>query len=250
MRALRLSKRVTAVDARVASPSADGGARFSKRLTEEWLFRATLYNSLRAWVAARRSLWLRVPRVLEADPRELRIDYERLDGWTPLRNVIRDRAFERHSTDALRRTFWTIGAALEELHRHTRRIHGDFDFDNMLVKPSGGKVAFIDFTPPVYARFRDYNRADPYLDIATFILVVRAKYPPHRLYLALRSRLRAFALAFMEGYFRADPAKYDASALERALGEVLERTYLGESFSGRYLRRTRLFRIDDLMPGT
>jgi len=234
--------------ARSAGGSAD--ACFSKRFSEEWLFRATLHNSLRAWAASRRSQWLRVPRVLDADRRDLRIDYERLDGWYPVRTVLRDRAFERLTDDALERMFWTIGAALEEFHRHTRRIHGDFDFDNILVKRGADKAAFVDFTPPVYACFRDYNRADPYRDIATLILVIRAKYPPHRIYLALRSRLRALALAVIEGYFRADPSRYDPAALARSIDEILDGTYLGESFAGRYLRRTRLFRIDDLVPGT
>ncbi len=237
-------------EARAAVEAVDDGMRFSKRFGEEWQFRATLHNSLRAWAAARRSRWLRVPRVLDADPRDLRIDYERLDGWYPLREVLRDRAFERLPDEALSRLFWTIGAALEEFHRHTHRIHGDFDFDNILVKRGADRAAFVDFTPPVYACFRDYNRADPYRDIATLIVVVRAKYPPQRIYLAMRRRLRALALAFIEGYFRADPSRYDASALARSIDEILDDTYLGRSFAGRYLRRTRLFRIDDLAPGT
>ncbi len=60
---------------------------FSKHFSEEWLFRATLRNSLRAWVASKRSCWLRVPQVLRADDRELRIDYEFLEGWNPLHTV-------------------------------------------------------------------------------------------------------------------------------------------------------------------
>lgn len=221
---------------------------FSKRFTEEWLFRATLRNSLRAWVAARRSSWLRVPQVLCADDRELRIDYEFLDGWDPLQTVLRDRNFAGLSAADLTRTFWTVGAALEELHRRTHRIHGDFDFDNILIKRGAERVAFVDFTPPEYSAFRRYNQENPYRDIATFVLFVRAKYPPQLLYLAFRPQLAELARRFMEGYFRDAPAEYDRRMLERHMNELLRNTYLGKTFSARYLRRSRLFRTDDMAP--
>jgi hypothetical protein len=82
-------------------------AHFSKGFREEWVFRATLRNSLRACVAARRSSCLRVPNILHADAEELRIDYEFLDGW-PLHSSIRHRTFRELPTAELRRTFWTI----------------------------------------------------------------------------------------------------------------------------------------------
>ncbi|HEY8519336.1 MAG TPA: hypothetical protein VIN61_04605 [Gammaproteobacteria bacterium] len=229
-------------------PPAPGVPRFSKRFAEEWLYRATLRNSLRAWAAAQRSSWLRVPRVLLADPRELRIDYELLVGWKPVRTVIRHRTFQGIPPPELRRLFWAIGAALEELHRHTRRIHGDFDFDNVLVKRGADRAVFVDFTPPDYARFPAYNRGDVYRDIALFVLLLRAKYPPHQLHLAMRAELRELARAFVRGYFRTAPDAYDRRLLERCANELLETTYLGESFAGRYLRRSRLFRTDDLAP--
>src|SRR5690606_22271593 len=191
----------TASAAVSALPAAEP-ACFSKRFSEEWVFRSTLWNSLRAWSAARRSKWLRVPQVLKLDARELRIDFEYLSGWDQVRAVIRDRTFKGLSGSELHRMFWTIGAALEELHRHTRRIHGDFDFDNVLVKPGADRAAFVDFTPPVYAHFREYNQADPYRDLATFLLGVCAKYPPHLIHLALRPRVRQLGRAFLEGYFR------------------------------------------------
>lgn len=221
---------------------------FSKLFAAEWLFRATLRNSLRAWVAARRSSWLLVPQVLYADRRELRIDYEFLPQWNPLHTVIRNRTFGGLSTTELQRTFWTIGAALEEFHRHTHRIHGDFDSDNILVRRGAERVAFVDFTPPEYASFRGYNRANPYWDIGTLVLFVRAKYPPQRLHLALRPQLRDIARAFIAGYFRAAPRAYDQRMLASAIDELLQNTYLGETFSGRYLRHSRLFRTDDLAP--
>ena len=221
---------------------------FSKLFVAEWLFRATLRNSLRAWIAARRSSWLRVPRVLHADQGALRIDYEFLADWKPLHTIIRDRRFAGLSTPELHRTFWMIGAALEEFHRHTHRIHGDFDFDNILIMRRADRVAFVDFTPPEYARFRGYNRANPYWDIGTLLLFVRAKYPPQRLYLAFRPQLRELARAFIAGYFRAAPARYDERMLAGTITELLENTYLGATFSGRYLRRSRLFRTDDLAP--
>lgn len=228
-------------------PAADT-PRFSKLFAAEWLYRATLRNSLRAWSAARRSSWLRVPQVLYADRRELRIDYELLADWNPLQTVIRHRTFAGMSALELHRTFWTIGAALEEFHRHTHRIHGDFDFDNILVKRGAERVAFVDFTPPAYASFRGYNRESPYWDIATLVLFVRAKYPPQRLHLALRPQLRELARAFIAGYFRAAPAAYDERMLANATSALLQNTYLGTTFSGRYLRRSRLFRTDDLAP--
>lgn len=221
---------------------------FSKRFTEEWLYRATLRNSLRAWLASQRSSWLRVPQVLSADDRELRIDYEFLDGWNPLHTVLRDRAFAGLSEVELLRTFWTVGAALEELHRRTHRIHGDFDFDNILVKRDADRVAFVDFTPPEYSAFRRYNQENPYRDIATFVIFVRAKYPPQLLYLAFRPQLSELARRFVAGYFRDAPAEYDRSMLERHMNELLRDTYLGKTFSARYLRRSRLFRTDDLAP--
>jgi hypothetical protein len=221
---------------------------FSKLFVAEWLFRATLRNSLRAWVAARRSSWLRVPRVLDADHRALRIDYEFLTDWNPLRTIIRHRTFGGLSARELRRMFWMVGAALEEFHRHTHRIHGDFDFDNILVKRSADRIAFVDFTPPEYARFRGYNQANPYWDLGTLVLFVRAKYPPQRLHLAFRPQLRELARAFIAGYFRAAPAQYDQDMLASTITELLENTYLGATFSGRYLRRSRLFRTDDLAP--
>lgn len=221
---------------------------FSKLFAAEWLFRATLRNSLRAWVAARRSSWLRVPRVLHADFHALRIDYEFLTDWNPLHTVIRHRTFAGLSTPELRRTFWTIGAALQEFHHHTHRIHGDFDFDNILVKRGAERVAFVDFTPPEYASFRGYNQANPYWDIGTLVLFVRAKYPPQQLYLAFRPQLRELARAFIAGYFRDGPAEYDQRMLASAVAELLQNTYLGTTFSGRYLRHSRLFRTDDLAP--
>lgn len=230
------------------TPSNPSERCFSKLFVAEWLFRATLRNSLRAWVAAQRSSWLRVPRVLHADYGALRIDYEFLTDWNPLQTVIRHRTFAGLSPPELRRTFWTIGAALEEFHRHTHRIHGDFDFDNILVKRSAKRVAFVDFTPPEYARFRCYNQANPYWDIGTLVLFVRAKYPPQRLHLAFRPQLRELARAFIAGYFCAAPAQYDQRMLASTITELLENTYLGATFSGRYLRRTRLFRTDDLAP--
>jgi RIO-like serine/threonine protein kinase len=223
-------------------------AHFSKHFTEEWLFRATLRNSLRAWVAARRSSYLRVPQVLQADHRALRIDYELLAGWHPLRTLIRHRSFGGFSDAELRRLFWTIGAALEGFHRHTHRIHGDFDFDNIFIKRGAEKVVFIDFTPPEYARYRRYNEASPYRDIATFVLFVRAKYPIRQLHLAFRPQLPGLARAFMDGYFRTARAEYDRYMLERCMNELLETTYLADSFSVRFLRHTRLFRTDDLTP--
>src|ERR1044072_2036218 len=85
-------------------PAADA-PRFSKVFAAEWLFRATLRNSLRAWVAARRSSWLRVPKVLFADHDELRIDYELLADWNPLQVVIHHRTFGGLSGVELRRMF-------------------------------------------------------------------------------------------------------------------------------------------------
>ncbi len=222
---------------------------FSKRFTEEWLFRATLQNSLRAWAAARQSSWLRIPQVLCADHRELRIDYEFLDGWSPLHTVLRHRAFAGLSGAELELTFWTVGAALEEFHRRTHRIHGDFDFDNILVKRGADRIAFVDFTPPAYNALRRYNQESPYRDIATFVLFVRAKYPPQLLHLAFRPQLSQLARMFIKGYFREAPASYDQSMLERHTNALLRDTYLGKTFSARYLRRSRLFRIDDLAPG-
>jgi len=221
---------------------------FSKRFTEEWLYRATLLNSLRAWAASQRSSWLRVPQVLGADHRDLRIDYEFLDGWKPLHTVLRDRAFAGLSQAELTQTFWSVGAALEELHRRTHRIHGDFDFDNILVKRGAERVAFVDFTPPEYNACRRYNQENPYRDIATFVLFVRAKYPPQLLYLAFRPQLSELARRFMEGYFRDAPAEYDRRMLECHMNELLQNTYLGRTFSARYLRHSRLFRTDDLAP--
>jgi tRNA A-37 threonylcarbamoyl transferase component Bud32 len=223
-------------------------ARFSKRFREEWLFRATLRNSLRACVAARRSSWLRVPNILHADAEELRIDYEFLDGWQPLHSLIRHRTFRGLPAAELRRTFWTIGAALQEFHRYTHRIHGDFDIDNILVKRGARRVVFVDFTPPEYACSRGYNQANPYRDLALFVLFVRAKYPPQRLYLALRPQLRGLARAFLNGYFQSARAKYDRRSLDSAMNELTENTYLSATFCVRYLRRSRLFRTDDLAP--
>lgn len=231
-----------------SAASAPEGPRFSKRFTEEWLFRATLLNSLRACVAARRSSWLRIPRVLHADDRELRIDYEFLTGWNPVHTVIRHRTFAGLPAAELLRTFWTIGAALEEFHRYTHRIHGDFDIDNILVKRGAQRVAFVDFTPPRYANIRCYNQANPYRDIALFVLFVRAKYPPQRLYLAFRPQLRELARVFMSGYFQRAPGRYDQRMLERCTKQLLDDTYLRATFSARYLRRSRLFRTDDLAP--
>lgn len=231
-------------------PQLGPGSHFSKHFTEEWAFRATLLNSLRAWAVARRSTWLRVPQVLHADRRELRIDYEYIAGCVQVRAVIRHRTFGGLSPAELRRIFWTIGAALEELHRHTHRIHGDFDFDNILVQRGADRAVFVDFAPPIYANYREYNQADRYRDIALFLLGVRAKYPPHLIFLALRPQLRELARAFIDGYFRDTPAEFDPHKLERTVNEILESTYLGESFSGRFLRRSRLFRTDDLTPET
>jgi hypothetical protein len=239
---------VAHIGAAAATLPASGTQCFSKLFAAEWLFRATLRNSLRAWVAARRSSWLRVPQVLSADRRELRIDYEFLAEWNPLQTIIRHRTFGGLSASELQRTFWTIGAALEEFHRHTHRIHGDFDFDNILVRRGADRVAFVDFTPPEYASFRGYNRANPYWDIGTLVLFVRAKYPPQRLHLALRPQLRELARAFIAGYFRAAPRAYDQRMLASAIDELLQTTYLGATFSGRYLRHSRLFRTDDLAP--
>lgn len=212
------------------------------------MFRATLRNSLRAWIAAQRSSWLRVPKVLGADHRQLRIDYEFLDGWHPLYTVLRNRTFAGLTEAELAHTFWMVGAALEELHRRTRRIHGDFDFDNILVKRGADRVAFVDFTPPDYSAFRRYNQENPYRDIATFVLFVRAKYPPQLLYLAFRRQLPALARSFLSGYFRDAPAEFDRYLLEHHIDELLRNTYLGKTFSARYLRRSRLFRTDDLAP--
>lgn len=230
---------------RATVPAGDG-ACFSKHLDEEWLYRTTLRNSLRAWAAAQRSRWLRVPRVRGADALERRIDYEFVTGWDPVRAVIRDRRFQGIPSEALRRMFWTIGAALDEFHRYTHRNHGDFDFDNVLVKPNVDTAVFVDFTPPVYLNFRTYNRADPYWDIAMFVLGIRAKYPPHRLYLALRPETRELARAFIRGYFHDRPAAFDARVLAARIDRILETTYLGKSFSGRFLRRSALYRIDGL----
>lgn len=239
----------TAAAAPATRPYRADPARFSKRFAEEWLFRATLFNSLRASAAARRSRWLRVPHVLDADPSELRIDYEHLSAdWVQVRSVIRDRSFNGAPAPELRRMFWTIGAALDELHRRTHRIHGDFDFDNILVKHGADQAVFVDFTPPVYTSFRSYNRADPYRDIATFLLGICAKYPPYLIHLALRPRVRALGRAFVTGYFHDRPADFDRRRLEGAINDLLDGTYLGASFAGRFLRRTRLFRTDDLAP--
>ena len=234
-----------------AAPARSGSTEhgvFSKRFTEEWLFRATLRNSLRAWAAARRCYWFRAPEVLHADERDLRIDYELLAGWRPLHTLIRHRTFGGLSTEELRRTFWTLGAALEEFHRRTHRIHGDFDLDNILVRRGAEKAVFVDYTPPEYANFRSYNRADPYRDIAMLVLFVRAKYPPRQLHLAFRSQLVDLTRSFIKGYFRAAPDAYDQLSLERCMNELLRSTYLGESFTARYMRRSRLFRTDDLAP--
>ncbi|HEY0683051.1 MAG TPA: hypothetical protein VGD45_12025 [Steroidobacter sp.] len=229
------------------SPAAEPSC-FSKRFTEEWMFRATLWNSLRAWAAAQRSSWLRVPRVLQADARELRIDYEFLPGWFPLHTVLRHRTFAGLSGAELVGLFWMLGAALEEFHRRTHRIHGDFDFDNILVKRGADRVVFVDFTPPEYSAFRRYNQASPYRDIASLVIFVRAKYPPQLIYLAFRPQLRKLARSFVEGYFRNAPAEFDRCMLEHHMNELLQNTYLGRSFSARYLRRSRLFRTDDLTP--
>jgi hypothetical protein len=234
--------------ARGVAVGAPEPACFSKRFSQEWLFRATLRNSLRAWSAAGRSSWLRVPQVLCADARELRIDYELLAGWAPLHTILRQRAFDGLTPPQLQRLFWTIGAALEEFHRHTRRIHGDFDFDNVLVKHGAERVAFVDFTPPEYASFRGYNEASPYHDIAMLVLFVRAKYPPHQLHLALRPQLPKLARAFIQGYFRDSPARYDQRLLDSSMSELLANTYLGGTFTARWLRRSRLYRTDDLAP--
>lgn len=222
---------------------------FSKHFKEEWLFHATLRNSWRASAAARRSSWLQVPRVLHTDRRELRIDYEFLPEWSPLHTVLRHYAFRRLPPAELQRMFWTIGAALEEFHRYTHRIHGDFDFDNILVKRGSERVVFVDFTPPAYACFRRYNQANPYRDIATLVLFVRAKYPPHHLYLAYRRQLREFARSFLAGYFRAQPAAYDEHLLQRCMNELLDTTYLGRTFTARFMRHSRLYRTDDLALG-
>jgi hypothetical protein len=221
---------------------------FSKRFSEEWLFRATLWNSLRAWSAARRSAWLSVPEVLHADRRELQIDYELMAGWRPLHTILRQRTFAGTEPGELQRLFWTIGAALEEFHRYTRRIHGDFDFDNVLVQHGAERVAFVDFTPPEYASFRRYNEASPYRDIAMLVLFVRAKYPPQQLHLALRPQLPGLARAFIQGYFRDSPAQYDQRMLDSSMSELLANTYLGGTFTARWLRRSRLYRTDDLAP--
>jgi RIO-like serine/threonine protein kinase len=148
----------------------------------------------------------------------------------------------------LQRTFWTIGAALEELHRHTHRIHGDFDFDNVLVKRGAEHAVFVDFTPPEYASFARYNEASPYRDIAMLVLFVRAKYPPQQLHLALRPQLTGLARAFISGYFRNAPARYDRRKLDSSMNELLADTYLGTTFTARWLRHSRLYRTDDLAP--
>jgi hypothetical protein len=189
-----------------------------------------------------------VPQVLHAEPRELRIDYQLLAGWSPLHTILRQRAFDGLAPPQLQRLFWTIGAALEEFHRYTHRIHGDFDFDNVLVKRRAERVVFVDFTPPEYANFRHYNEGSPYRDIAMLVLFVRAKYPPQQLHLALRPQLPGLARAFIQGYFRDAPAKYDQRLLDRSIGDLLDNTYLGATFSARWLRRSRLYRTDDLAP--
>ena len=239
---------VNSDDAGPAAMAADPAPvpRFTKHLDTEWLYRATLRNSLRAVAAANRSRWLRVPKVIDADAQERRVDYEFMAGWEPVRTVIRDRRFRGIPADARRRMFWMIGAALEEFHRHTRRNHGDFDFDNVLVNAGADTIVFVDFTPPVYLHFRDYNRADPYWDIAMFVLGIRAKYPPHLLHLALRTETRELARAFVRGYFHRWPERFDSRLLADKVNAILDTTYLGESFSGRFLRRSPLYRTDDL----
>ena len=111
------------------------------------------------------------------------------------------------------------------------------------------RVVFVDFTPPEYSAFRRYNQASPYRDIAMFVLFVRAKYPPQLLYLAFRPKLRELTRAFLKGYFRDAPDRYDPRMLDRCMNELLDSTYLGKTFNARYLRRSRLFRTDDLAPG-
>ncbi len=70
--------------------------------------------------------------------------------------------------------FWTCGAALKEFHRRTHRIHGDFDFDNVLVKRGADEWRSWISRHPEYSAFRRYNQESPYRDIATFVLFVRA----------------------------------------------------------------------------
>ncbi len=193
---------------------------FCKRFSEEWLFRATLRNSLRAGRRHGDPPGCECQRFCTPTRSSLRIDYELMVGWQPLHTILRQRTFAGLAPAELQRLFWTIGAALEEFHRHTHRIHGDFDFDNVLVRRGAERVVFVDFTPPEYANFRRYNQASPYRDIAMLVLFVRAKYPPQQLHLALRRQLTGLARAFIRGYFRDAPAKYDRRMLDSSMNRL------------------------------
>ncbi|MGH7797413.1 MAG: hypothetical protein ACREQ2_21355 [Candidatus Binatia bacterium] len=221
---------------------------FVKRYTDQVLFEESLTNSEEAFKIAQRARFLRVPEVVSYDRQRLVINFEYMERWQTITNLIRNYHFLSLLEEEVKRIFQLVGRALAEYHYLSGKIHGDFDSTNVLFKPNEPRICLIDFSRPDFATSSDYCRGSVYRDLALFLIHLRVKYPPHQLHFAYRSMNRTLSKEFLVGYFEVSETKYEFDKLQAEFRACLKIDYLARTFMIRFLSASTIFSIEDLRP--
>jgi hypothetical protein len=227
-------------------------AKFSKAFESEELYEEAMENSLEAWKVGSDAEFFRAPRILGSDPAERIIEFELLDGWTEMLDLIRSWTLGGWSRAELLDLFQRTGYAAAEYHAATGKIHGDFYPANVLCREGDRRVFFIDFSRPdplLHSDSGAYNRGSIYTDLALFAIFVLVKYTPMQMPLAWRPVNRDLIKEFLRGYFERAPGSYDPEGFGSEFSRLLrEGGVLPRTFMSRFFGWTRIFRVDDLQP--
>ena len=227
-------------------------AKFSKIFESEELYEEAMENSLEAWKAGRDAQFFRAPCIVDSDPDGRIIEFELLDGWTEVLDLVRSWRLGGWSRAELLDLFHRTGYAAAEYHAATGKIHGDLYPANVLCRKGDRRVFFIDFSRPDPLLHPDggpYNYGSIYTDLALFAIFVLVKYTPLQMPLAWRPVNRDLVREFLRGYFEHAPGSYDSEEFGSEFSRLLrEGGVLPHTFMSRFFGWTRIFRVDDLQP--
>ncbi len=217
---------------------------FVKQFANRELYQESLSNSREAFILSKDSNFFTTPEILDFDDNNCRIIFEFYNGSIAVRKLLRSWNYLGLSKEELKMLFYNIGASIAEYHIKSKKLHGDFQPNNVMFTPGiTGKTAFVDFSRSELCEDDpEYNRGSIYKDLALFAIHIKIKYPFKIFPLVFRKFNDVLCRMFFSGYFENSDNVYDYDRLSREIDNYRDSFYKN-TFVFRFLGRCRFAEI-------
>lgn len=174
---------------------------FLKEYPDYEQFLESLKNAQEAYSISQKTAIFTTPSVLYYDEEKCLISYEFIKDAITVRKLLRSYNYLKLTKKQLVDLFYNTGFALAEYHRHSKKLHGDFQPNNVMFEPGNtNRIYFIDFSRSELSDDPNYNHGSILRDLALFAIHIKIKYPFYLFPMAFRKFNDLLCHEMFKGY--------------------------------------------------